>query len=83
MLEFITAVAALLSAGSAIHSATQGTPKIPTPEPPPAPPTIDEATKRQEEEAKLRRRRGRASTILTGPQGAGTPVTATKTLLGS
>ena len=47
----------------------------------PRPPSIDDAAKRQEQ-TRLRRRRGRASQILTGPQGAGTPITATKVLLG-
>lgn len=57
-------------------------PKIKTPEPP-APPVVEDtdATK-QEYEDMLRRRRGRASSILTGKDQAG-PATAAKTLLGS
>jgi len=55
---------------------------MPIPVPPAAAPTIDEAAKAREAEDVLRRRKGRASTILTGPQGAGAPTTATKTLLG-
>jgi len=39
-------------------------PKIKTPEPPGAPPTIDEAGRMQDQSDKLRRRRGRAATIL-------------------
>lgn len=66
------------------------TPKVPAPPPPPPPvptPTIDDAAVRGAQEADaLRRRQGRASTVLSGNQGAGAggPVpTATKALLGS
>lgn len=56
-------------------------PPPPIPEPPPAP-TIDDATKARENEDALRRRKGRAATVLTGSAGAGAPRTATKALLG-
>lgn len=62
-----------------------GAPDIPATPPlaaPPSPPSIDDATVARENEDAARRRRGRAATILTGPKGAGTPTTATKTLLG-
>lgn len=80
--EIVAAIGALLGGGAAVYSASQGTPDIPQPEAPSKPPTIDDAAKRQAEQDRLRRRRGRAASILTGPQGAGTPSTATKTLLG-
>jgi hypothetical protein len=50
----------------------------------PAAPSIDVAAKaREEEDSSLRKKkRGRASTILNGNAGAGSPDTATKTLLG-
>lgn len=55
-------------------------PKIP--KPPPVP-TIDETRQNQDILDRIRRRRGRAATILTGPQGdTSTPLTATKKLLG-
>lgn len=62
----------------------------PPPPPPPAPPapTVDQARESRMEADEMRRRRGRASTILTeGGQGMlaqdqGTAQTATKTLLG-
>jgi hypothetical protein len=42
----------------------------PPPEPPPPPPTVDQARVSQMERDKmLRRRRGRASTVLTEPTG--------------
>lgn len=55
----------------------------PPPEPPPA--KADALVVQNEEREKLRRKRGRASTILTGNSGMGdttAPVTATTTLLG-
>lgn len=55
---------------------------LPAPAPPPKAPTIDEAAKVQEESDSRRRRRGRAATILTGEEGAGTPTTAAKALTG-
>ncbi len=57
-------------------------PKMPDAPPPPPPPVIeDTAAQKQQYEDQLRARRGRASSILT--QGnAGTPQTASKTLLG-
>lgn len=61
-------------------SLTVNVPPLPPLPEMPRPPTVDEAARNQDRQR--RRRRGRASTILTGPQGAGTPVTATKVLLG-
>lgn len=81
--EIVAAIGALLGGGAAVYSASKGTPDIPTPEAPVKPPTIDDAARRQDEEDRTRRRRrGRAASLLTGPEGAGTPITATKTLLG-
>ena len=58
-------------------------PEAPTPPIPPAgPPTIDEARLARDRMDVLRRRRGRASTILTGPSGANNPNIATSILLG-
>lgn len=58
-------------------------PKINVPEPPPTP-TIDQARQSQDITDRMRRRRGRAASVLTGPQGDPTaPATAAKTLLGS
>jgi len=53
--------------------------------PPPAPPTAeDAAAKAEQAAADLRKRRGAASTVLTGAQGdTSQPLTATKALLGS
>lgn len=52
--------------------------------PAPAPPTLtDTSGAQQDYQDMLRKRQGRAAAILTGPQGAGAPQTATKTLLGS
>jgi hypothetical protein len=54
-------------------------PKTATPGPPPV---IEDTAGRQQDEAdRIRMRKGRASAILT-PGGAGTPLTAAKTLLG-
>lgn len=59
------------------------TPKAPAPAPPP--PTVDDAdVKAEQAAAELRKRRGAASTILTGQAGdTGQVTTATKALLGS
>lgn len=51
--------------------------------PPPAPGYEDAAFKAEQVGKELGKRQGRASTILTGMQGAGQPQTATKALLGS
>ena len=52
--------------------------------PAPAPPTIEDTDATQQDyQDMLRKRQGRAAAILTGPNGAGAPTTATKTLLGS
>lgn len=63
------------------------TPKIPAPPPVPAPapvPTIDDAAVSQRQQDALLKRRGRAATILTGPQGdLSAPPVSAKTLLGS
>jgi len=56
---------------------------LPPPEPVAPPPSISEAAATvRDDTANPRRRRGRAATLLTGPRGAGTPQTATRTLLG-
>lgn len=61
---------------------------IPAPPPPPPAPAApdpaaaDEAARQREAEDAKNRKRGRAAFLLTGSQGAGTPKTATKTLLG-
>lgn len=58
----------------------RGPPDIPKPEPVP---TIDDASRsREASDSQIRRRRGRAASILTGPQGAGLPQTGTKVLTG-
>lgn len=58
-------------------------PKVST-SPPPAPPTIDDTAGTQQDYSDmLLRRQGRASAILTPASGPGTPLTASKTLLGS
>lgn len=83
MWEAIAAIAALLSAGTGAVMASKSKPDpLPTPEAPPRAPTIDDAARTQGEQDRMRRRRGRAATILTGASGAGLPNTATKTLLG-
>jgi hypothetical protein len=48
----------------------------------PPPPTIDQAITDRNQNDRMLRRRGRAATMLTGPEGAGVPQTATKQLLG-
>lgn len=45
-------------------------------------PTIDDAANAREAADALRRRKGRAASIITGPNGADTPKTTAKTLLG-
>lgn len=54
-------------------------PKLPDP---PLVPTVDEAAKAVEESDRLKKRKGRAATILTGKKGAATPKGATAELLG-
>jgi hypothetical protein len=62
-------------------SRSQNTPP-PPPEQPKAP-TIDDATKiREETDARLRRRRGRAALMLTNTSGSGSPQTSAPTLTG-
>lgn len=58
-------------------------PNIQMPEPQAPPPTIDTAAvAREEADRGKRRRRGRASQMLTGDSGAGAPNSAVKTLTG-
>ena len=57
-------------------------PKVTTPEPAAAPPTVDQAADLQDQSDKLRRRRGRASTILV-PDRATSPMTGTAAVLGA
>ena len=59
------------------------TPKLPAVPLPPAVPTVDDARQRQNQDAILQSRKGRASTILTGSKGLTDPApVGTKTLLG-
>lgn len=62
-------------------------PNIPAPPPPPPPPppvpTVDDARLAAETRDQMLKRRGRRTTILTGPEGAATPTTGKTTLLGS
>lgn len=58
-------------------------PKTPKMAEPPPPPVIEDTdAKNQDYQDALRKRRGRAASILTSREG-GQPVTAAKTLLGS
>ena len=58
------------------------TPKVPAPPaPPPPPPTIDEGRAAAESRDQMLRRRGRRSTVLTGPEGVATPTATGKTTL--
>jgi hypothetical protein len=58
-------------------------PDIPDPAAPGPPPTIEDVDARRQDEAdRLRRRRGRASAILTSGS-TDVPLTASKTLLGA
>jgi len=67
-----------------------GSPKTPEPPPPPAapppPPGVDEAKASRMQADELRRRQGRAATVLTQKEGmlasAETPKVGTKKLLG-
>lgn len=59
--------------------------KPPPPQPLPPPPTKNDADVEAEASAERKRRasqQGRASTILTGPEGAAGPASGVKTLLG-
>ena len=57
-------------------------PKISTPEPPPPPAIEDTEAAKQDYADALRRRKGRAASVLTQP-GQPQPQTAAKVLLGS
>jgi hypothetical protein len=61
-----------------------GGPKAPKPPPPPAPPppvpTVDDAANQSEAQDKLRRRKGKASTVLNSDL---SPPTTAATTLGS
>jgi len=60
------------------------TPKIPDPPPPPAPPEqLDGVVAGENEAARLRKKRGTASTVLAGDAQAGSGSIAKKTLLGA
>lgn len=56
------------------------TPPVPEPEPPPAVEDAEVVARNNADTAK--RRKGAAAMLLTGKEGAGTPNSATKTLLG-
>lgn len=57
-------------------------PPPPVPPPPPAPPPqVDEAREQAGERDRIRKRRGRAATLLAG-EGGDSPQTATKHLTG-
>jgi len=59
-------------------------PKIPDPPAPPAPPAMTDAVMAADNEAaRLRKKRGTASTVLAGDTAAGAGSIAKKTLLGS
>ncbi len=56
----------------------------PPPAPPPPAPQISDASRRAQEEADaLARKRGRSSTVKTGPDGVGDTPIQVKTLVGS
>jgi hypothetical protein len=59
-------------------------PSISVPPPPPPPPTVDDARQAAESRDQMLRRRGRSSSILSGPAGPGTtPAAGKTTLIGS
>lgn len=63
-----------------------GKPDTPALPPPPTPvpvPTLDDAKRRQQEADAANRRRGRAASVLTGPEGTGSGPVQKKTLIGS
>lgn len=57
-------------------------PSMPKMELPPPAPTVDQARMAAETRDQMLRRRGRRSTVLTGPEGAAAPETQRTTLLG-
>jgi hypothetical protein len=73
----------ILSPIAGITGSSSAPPPPPPPAAPPAAPTVDEARKRREAEDAATRKRGRQSTIFTGPEGVGNTPTGTKTLIGS
>lgn len=59
-------------------------PAAPPPPPPPPPvPTIDAARERRDAADAAARKRGRAASVLTGPEGVAEEPTAKKTLIGT
>lgn len=72
-----------LDIGSSIKGALNGPSDPNMPDAPPPLPTIDDAANAQRSRDALRRRRGMAATILTGPSGVPTPPTNRQTLLGA
>lgn len=58
-------------------------PKVPKPQPTPPAPTVDEAEQRRIEQDRLRRRQGRASTILSRRDTGGMTSVGTSRLLGA
>ena len=63
-------------------SALFSSPDIPDPIVPPPVPTVDEAAQRQQSADRIRKRKGRAATVLTSDQGT-SATTGAPTLLGS
>lgn len=57
-------------------------PQIKAPDPLPAPPSIDDAAKLRDDADKIKKRKGRAATLMTGKEGSGTPDSSAATLLG-
>jgi hypothetical protein len=64
-----------------LGKALLGTPDIKLPPAPPPPPTVDDARQAAESRDQMLRRRGRGASILTGPEGVGTPASTSKTTL--
>ena len=59
-------------------------PQAPVVTPAPVAPVIEDAAVKAEQDAEAqRRKRGRAYTVMTGPQGAADPQVAQKALLGA
>ncbi len=79
----LTSLAMVTAIGTGIYSATRSTPKPPA-LPPVTEPPVDTAAQQAAyaEAESLRKRRGAASTILTGPSGVTSTPTTMKTRLG-